>query len=335
MAPVERLFGWQHAFDSPVVAGLCAGVGAVLLVASLIIFIGGKAKWFSEKLHADLSARTRSWWWLAPLMVAPVLAGAFWVILGTGILALLCYREFARATGLFRQRAVSVTVAALIALVFWVAGDHWYNFFLALPALGTVLLVVAGLWGDQPAGYIQRTALGIFAFLLFGIGLGHLAWFANDPDFRPMLLMLLAAVELNDVFAYCCGKAFGRRKLCPGTSPNKTLGGALGALALTTLLVAGLGHFIFAGTVMGDLAHLLPLGVLVALAGQLGDLVLSAIKRDLGMKDIGAAIPGHGGLLDRFDSILLVAPAAFHYIGFFNGVGKDEPARLMSSVFGM
>ena len=100
------------------------------------------------------------------------------------------------------------------------------------------------------------------------------------------------------------------------------------------LLVASLGHFIFAGTPMGDWVHLLPLGVLVALAGQLGDLVLSAIKRDLGLKDIGTTIPGHGGLLDRFDSILLVAPAAFHYIGFFNGVGKDEPARLMSSIFG-
>jgi len=335
MAPVERLFGWQHAFDSPVVVGLCAAIGGILLLASLIIFVGGKAKWFSEKLHADLSTRTRSWWWLAPLMAAPVLAGGFWVILGTGVLALLCYREFSRATGLFRQRAISIAVAALIALVFLTAGDHWYNFFLALPALGTILLAAVGLWGDQPAGYIQRTALGIFAFLLFGIGLGHLAWFANDMNFRPILLMLLVAVELNDVFAYCCGKAFGKRKLCPGTSPNKTLGGALGALVLTTVLVTLLGRMIFAGTLMGDWVRLVPLGLLVALAGQMGDLVLSSIKRDLGMKDIGAAIPGHGGLLDRFDSILLVAPAAFHYINFFIGVGKNEPARLMSSAFGI
>ena len=69
---------------------------------------------------------------------------------------------------------------------------------------------------------------------------------------------------------------------------------------------------------------------LVGLLGQLGDLTLSSIKRDVGIKDTGALIPGHGGVLDRFNSLLLVAPAAFHYIGYFNGFGLDQPARIIT-----
>jgi phosphatidate cytidylyltransferase len=137
-------------------------------------------------------------------------------------------------------------------------------------------------------------------------------------------------VELNDVFAYIVGKSLGRRKLCPNTSPNKTIGGALGALVLTTFLAALLAHYIFAGTPLDQWMWLLLLGLIVSLAGQLGDLMLSSIKRDLGIKDMGALIPGHGGLLDRFDSLLLVAPAVFHYVGFFVGFGLDQPKRIIT-----
>ena len=75
---------------------------------------------------------------------------------------------------------------------------------------------------------------------------------------------------------------------------------------------------------------LIPLGVLVSVLGQFGDLVLSSVKRDLGVKDLGVTIPGHGGLLDRFDSLLLVAPLVFHYVGYFVGFGLDQPVRVIS-----
>jgi phosphatidate cytidylyltransferase len=135
---------------------------------------------------------------------------------------------------------------------------------------------------------------------------------------------------MNDIFAYCSGKLFGRRKLAPQTSPNKTIGGALGALVLTTALFATLGHFIFQGTLLDHPRHLLILGALLSLTGQWGDLVMSSVKRDLGIKDMAATIPGHGGLLDRFDSLIFVGPALFHYIGYYLGVGLDQPARLFS-----
>jgi phosphatidate cytidylyltransferase len=169
----------------------------------------------------------------------------------------------------------------------------------------------------------------VFGFALFGSAFGHLAYFANDENYRPILLLLLLAVELNDGFAVICGKSFGRRKLAPHTSPNKTLGGSLGALVLTTLLVDLLGRFVFADT-MAAWPALIGLGLLISIVGQLGDLTLSSIKRDLGIKDISNLIPGHGGLLDRCNSLLFVAPAAFHYIGYFNGIGLDQPTRILT-----
>ncbi len=122
----------------------------------------------------------------------------------------------------------------------------------------------------------------------------------------------------------------GRRKLAPNTSPNKTVGGAVGAIVLTSTLVIALGHFVFQGTELDRPVRLATLGLLVSVVGQLGDLMLSSVKRDLGLKDISNLIPGHGGLLDRFDSLILVAPAAFHYIGYLNGIGLKQPERIIT-----
>jgi phosphatidate cytidylyltransferase len=79
---------------------------------------------------------------------------------------------------------------------------------------------------------------------------------------------------------------------------------------------------------------LIGLGALTSIAGQFGDLTLSSIKRDLGIKDMAATIPGHGGLLDRFDSILLAAPVVFHYLRYFMGVGENQPQHVFTSLFG-
>ncbi|HEY5895720.1 MAG TPA: phosphatidate cytidylyltransferase [Chthoniobacterales bacterium] len=283
-----------------------------------------------DKLRVELWKRYKSWLVLAPLMVLPLLAGRLWAILGVGILSLLCYREFARATGLFRHRTISAIVALGIILLTFAVADNWYDFFVALTSLGVSALVIAALLADEPKGYIQRVGLGVFAFLLFGVCLGHFGYFANDKRGQAFLLAIIFSVELNDIFAYCSGKLFGRRKLAPQTSPNKTIAGAVGALILTTALFATLMHFITAGTVIDRPIHLITLGVLVSFTGQCGDLVMSSIKRDLGLKDLGTLLPGHGGLLDRFDSLIFVGPAVFHYLNYFAGFGFDTPTRIFT-----
>ncbi len=99
---------------------------------------------------------------------------------------------------------------------------------------------------------------------------------------------------------------------------------------VVTAVIAVVAQPIFAGTALDHPLLLVGLGLIVSIAGQCGDLMLSSIKRDLGIKDMGVALPGHGGLLDRFNSLLLVAPASFHYIGYYSGFGLDQPTRIFT-----
>ena len=314
----------------PVAFCIAAGIAVALAVTPLIFLLLDKAGKLTPALRTDLWTRYKSWLVLVPVLVIPLLAGRLFAIVGVGVLSLACYREFSRATGIFRHREISAVVVLGIVLLTFAAADHWYGFFVALSSLTVSLLVIVGLLRDEPKGYIQRVALGVFAFLLFGVCLGHYGYFANDKNGPSYLLAILLCVELNDVFAYCTGKAFGRRKFAPQTSPNKTIGGAIGAAILTCALFATLVQFIARGTELDQPIHLVMLGLLLSLTGQWGDLVMSSIKRDLGIKDLGVTIPGHGGLLDRFDSLIFVGPAMFHYIGYFIGVGLDQPVRVFS-----
>ncbi|HEY6112232.1 MAG TPA: phosphatidate cytidylyltransferase [Chthoniobacterales bacterium] len=326
----ERLFGFEHAFDDRVTRALTIAAVALLVLSPFLILIATSVGHASAQRKKELWDRYRSWIWLALSILLPILAGAFWAILAVALLSLLCYREYARITGLFRERTISLVVIVGILLVTFAVLDNWYRFFLALFPLTVALIAVGGLIADQPKGYIQRVGLGVFGFALFGCALGHLGYIANDWNYRPILLLIVFAVELNDVFAYICGHLFGRRKFVPNTSPNKTVGGAIGAIILTTPLVAIIAHFIWADSALDTSTRLIGLGLIVSIVGQFGDLMLSSIKRDLGLKDTAKLIPGHGGLLDRFDSLILVAPAVFHYVGYFVGFGAGQSQQIFA-----
>jgi len=320
----------QGAFDHPVTIGIVAAtLGALVLAGAVIgaLTAGGRA---SPALRAELWLRLRSWCVLVPLMMGPVLLGREWVIGAVTLLGLACLREFDRATGLFREPLTAAIVVLGILAANFAALDHWYELFVALWPLTVGVIVVGTIPRDRPAGYVQRVALGVFAYMLFGAGLAHLSFMANEPGYRPILLMLLTTVALSDVAAFTFGKLIGGPKLLPATSPNKSVSGALGALGVTTLVVATLAFFIFRGTPIAQPHWLLLFGVLVGFGAQAGDLMLSSIKRDIGIKDMGTILPGHGGVLDRFNSLLLVAPAAFHFIGYFVGFGLGQSTRLIT-----
>jgi len=316
------------AFAHPLTGWIVAFVGLALAAGALVVGILHVTGRVSPETRRELWLRLGSWSLLVPVMGLPVLAGRVWVIGAVTLLGLACFREYARATGLFRERFVSLVVVLGIFAVNLAALDHWYGFFMALIPLGCGVIAVASIPFDHPQGYVQRVALAVFAFFLFGTALAHLGYMANDANYRPLILMLLLAVGLNDVFAYVVGKTVGGPKLLPHTSPNKTVSGAAGALLLTMALVAILARPIFVGTPMDRGLLLIGLGAIVSVAGQLGDLMLSSIKRDIGIKDTGVVIPGHGGVLDRFNSLLLVAPSVFHYVGYFVGFGLDQPTRV-------
>ena len=331
---VDRLFGESHAFDEPATLLLVGVVVAALAAAPVIFLLVDRLRGLDEERRAELWLRWRSWLVLVVLIAVPVLLGAAWTILGVTVLSLLCFREYSRATGLFREKFASLLVVIGILAVGFATIDHWYNLFEALFPLTAAALAGFTVLQDRPEGYIQRVALSVFGFAMFGCALGHLGYMANDMHYRPILLLVIVAVELNDVAAFVTGRLFGRRKLCPHTSPNKTVAGAVGAVLVTTIFVTVLGRWVFADTVLDGTVRLVILGIIISVVGQLGDLVLSSLKRDLGLKDMGATIPGHGGLLDRFDSLIFVAPAVFHYVGYFIGFGLDQPICIFSGARG-
>jgi len=326
----DRLFGYQHAFDQPATILLLGIVAAVLMLAPVAILVADKLKPLEDKQRTELWLCWTSWLVLVVLVAAPVLLGAFWTMLAVTVLSLLCYREFALATGLFREKFTSLLVVAGILAIGFTVLDNWYKLFVALFPLTVAALAGFQVVLDRPTGYLQRVALGILGFAFFGSALGHLGYLANDEHYRAVILLVLVAVELNDVAAFVSGKLLGRRKLCPNTSPNKTIAGAVGAVLITTVFVALVGWQVFAGTALEHWPKLIVLGIIISVVGQLGDLVLSSIKRDLGLKDMGVTIPGHGGLLDRFDSLILVAPAVFHYVWYFGGFGLQQPICIFS-----
>lgn len=313
----------------PGTAWLLGSIVAALLAAPAAIVVTG-LRGRSPAVRRELWQRYVSWLAIGGLVLTPLLVGRTATILALGLLGLLCYREYARATGLFRERITSASVALSIVAMTFAALDHWYGLFVALTPLCAAVIAVASIPFDRPKGYIQRVGLGSFGLLLFGSAMGHLGYVANDTGYRPILLLVLLSVALNDVFAYVVGKSLGGRKLLPATSPNKTVSGSLGALVLTAAFVTIAAEPVFVGTGMEPVARRIGMGLVIGALGQAGDLMLSSIKRDLGIKDTGVVIPGHGGLLDRCNSLLVVAPAVFHYVWYFDGFDLDLPRRLLT-----
>jgi phosphatidate cytidylyltransferase len=176
------------------------------------------------------------------------------------------------------------------------------------------LLMMIPLARNQFAGQLQNLALAIFGFVYIGWMFGHLSFMTDATNAYGYLLYLLFAVELNDVAAFTFGKLFGRHPLRSNISPKKTWEGSLGALAVSMLLPWVMWHFSFPRFTTREL---LLTGIIIGIGGQLGDLSISVIKRDVGVKDMGALIEGHGGILDRIDSLIYAAPLFFHMAGYF------------------
>jgi phosphatidate cytidylyltransferase len=329
---MDRLWSLDHAFDHAFTLWTIIALGGVLMTTGAVIWglkVAGK---LSTEQFQELRARYFSWICLTVILLVPLLLGAAWVIAAVCLLSLLCYQEYARATGLFREKTISIFVVLGILTVTFANLDNYTRLFFAAGMCTAGFITIATIPQDRPKGYIQRTALGVLGFALLGYSFGYLGLLANNPQFRPLLLLIVIGTELNDVFAYCVGKTLGGPKLLPSTSPGKTVAGSVGALMLTTLLVAGLGHWVFAGTRVDEAHWLLILGLGISVLGQFGDLLLSSIKRDLGLKDMGTILPGHGGLLDRFDSLVLVPPAVYHYLSLLLGPLNtlDQAERILT-----
>jgi len=294
--------------------------GGVLIVGGIVIGLmraGGRNVGSVWRTYCG-------WLMMAPLLFGAILLGRDATIAGLTLVAILGFKEFARATGLYDDWWMTGTVyvgmlgIATVSMVDdprW--GQHgWYGLFMALPAYTVAAILLVPIFRNRAKGQLQSVALAILGFVYFGWMFGHLAFLANASHAYGYLLYVIFAVEVNDIAAFVCGKLFGRRKLRAAISPNKTVEGALGALAISMAMPWAL-RFSFPHF---GAFELVLAGVIVGVGGQFGDLAISIIKRDIGIKDMGAVVPGHGGILDRIDSLIFVAPFFFHMVRWFHGL---------------
>jgi len=195
-------------------------------------------------------------------------------------------------------------------------GAGWYGLFVVLPVFAITSILIVPILKNRAGGEIQKVALSIVGFIYIGWMFGHLGFLANAIHAYGFLCYIIFATELTDVSAFTFGKLFGRRPLRSEISPRKTVEGALGALAVAMILPWALRFsFPFFGT-----TQLLLTGLIVGIGGLLGDLSVSLIKRESGTKDMGTLIPGHGGVLDRIDSLIFVAPLFMHMTNYYYGL---------------
>lgn len=286
------------------------GVLGTLVVASATTSVVGKvAPWLALD---EVRTRVRSWWvmagvFLLALVLHPGVTFAF--LAAVGVAAVW---ELGR---MIRPVVLPIATSATI-VAYGVAAVGWTDLVplaVMAAAVSTAGLLVLNGRTDGFVAHLGATAMAV----ALGAGLAHLAGLLaiEATDAAPaggsgLLLWLVIVAQGGDVAQFLSGKALGRRKLAPSVSPNKTIAGFLGGIVVASALGSGLGVLLTTHTwVWGAVA-----GAAVAVAGTFGDLIVSAIKRDRGVKDSGSLIPGHGGVLDRVDSLVLAAPLVYFLV---------------------
>ncbi len=291
---------------------ILAGLGGVLIVASLVGFaLHFRAADDKSRLAVNnLNARIRSWWVMVVLLSGASLAGRSVVIVLFGLLSCGALREFmtltpARPADRAAQFAAFFVVLPAQYGFLWAGWYGLYYFFVPVYAL-VVLPALARAsqtqWGLMLCVYCISYVPAVLMLEIPGY------------ENRSVLLMafLLIVVQSSDVLQYVFGKLFGRHKIAPEVSPGKTVEGFVGGVTSATLIGAALWRITpFSPGQAAAMAFV------IALMGFLGGLVLSAIKRDRGIKDWGHLIKGHGGILDRLDSLCFSAPVFFHLTRYF------------------
>lgn len=309
--------------SDPVFQQLLGGVFAALAlgtIAGQILKRRARTDGARETI-ANMNQRIMAWWVMCAVFGVAVLTGGVGSIVLFALLSFLALREFITLVNSGRADHRALLIAFFIALPaqYVLVGIGWYGLFSILIPVYAFLLIpgVLAIIGETE-NFLQRTATiqwGL-ATCVYAISHAPALLFLDIPgyDGREALLLffLVVVVQLSDVLQYVFGKLFGRHRIAPRVSPNKTWEGFVGGVACATLIGAALWW-----ATPFDPLEAAAMSLLIALVGFLGGLVMAAIKRDRGVKDYGALIPGHGGVLDRIDSLTFAAPVFFHVTRFF------------------
>ena len=292
------------------------GIYVLLVIASL--FIAWQQRRWPERNLTELVQRVRSWWIMVAIFSAALLFGATVTLIFLGLVSFLALKEYLSMIPTRRaDRRVLFWAYLAIPLQFYWIGIAWYGMFIVfIPVYLFLLLPLRMVLIGETDGFLRAVGTLHWGVMITVFGLIMLPGNADTGgEGASLLLYLVFLTQFNDVAQYVWGKSFGKRPIVPKVSPNKTWAGFVGGVGTTTLLAVVIAPWL---TPMDTPAALFS-GLLIGVGGFIGDVNMSALKRDLGIKDSGRLIAGHGGILDRVDSLSFTAPLFFHFVryGFY------------------
>jgi phosphatidate cytidylyltransferase len=299
------------------------GVLVVLIVASIIgALLSRRAR--TEKSRAtidNLNARVNAWWVMITVLAIAFALGQTATIVLFAFASFFALREFITLTPTRSSDYLPLLIAFFVLLpaqYMLIGYDQYGTFAIFIPVYGFLLLPAAATFAGDTHEFLERSAKIQWAAMITVYCISYapallLLKIPGYEDSNPLLLFyLLLIVQLSDVLQYVFGKLFGKTKLAPTVSPSKTVEGLIGG-GLSATLIGGALAWITPFTVPQALA----ISFVIVVMGVLGGLTLSAMKRGLGAKDWGVMIEGHGGMLDRMDSVTFAAPVFFHITRYF------------------
>lgn len=309
---------------SPALTSTILALWAILALVSVFVFL----KTRGQQTGAELRARTITWWIILGLITLVLLLGTTATLVLFALISFLALKEYLSMIPTRRaDRSVLLWAYLAIPVQYYLIAIEWYGVFIIfIPVYLFLFLPAVMVLRGETKGFLRAAGTLHWGVMLCVFAVSHAAYLldglpAETNSARSvggeLLVFLLVLTALNDVLQYTSGKLFGKklfgdRKLAPSVSPNKTWEGFLGGLIGTAVLAVLLNLFL---TPL-SWQHALMLGALLATAGLFGDLVMSALKRDLGLKDTGSVLPGHGGILDRIDSLIFTAPLFVHLVRY-------------------
>jgi phosphatidate cytidylyltransferase len=298
---------------------------AVLVVSSLVGFALSR-RVTTEKgkeVVANLNARIKAWWLMVAVFCVAVTIGPLGSVILFALVSFFALREYFAISATLHadHRVLLWLVFVILPINYLLVAIKWYGLFAVfIPVYAFIGLQIRAALSGVTEDFLSRTAriqwgmmVAIYfvsyipALLMLDLPQGSSA----GQNFK-LMFFLVVVVQASDVLQYIVGKLFGRTPIAPHVSPNKTVEGFLGGVLLATALGAALS---FATPFNPWQAAILAL--LICLMGFAGGLAMSATKRDRGVKDFGAMLPGHGGMLDRIDSLCFAAPIFFHLTRYF------------------
>jgi phosphatidate cytidylyltransferase len=296
-------------------------IGCLLAIASLVSI--GLVRARPERDYTELRLRIKTWWLIVAVFAVAVLFNRTVSVVVLGLVSFLAFKEYLSLVPTRRadHRVLFWAYLAIPIQFYWV-WMAWYGLFIIfIPVFVFLFLPMRMILIGETQGFLRAIGTLQWGLMITVFGLSHAAFMlvlpaAINPAGGAMglLIYLVFLTEINDVAQYIWGKSFGKRKIVPKVSPNKTVAGFLGGVLTTTLLAALFAPFLTPLTRYEAVGA----GILIGLAGFVGDVTISALKRDIGVKDSGSLLPGHGGILDRIDSLTYTAPLFFHYVYFLH-----------------